>query len=98
MKSLKMMAAGLVVAMGLSGAAFARDNDHGYRGGDHRVEARDWHNDRDWRADRNWARDHDYRYNNGWYAGPVYRGPVYGYVPPVRRGWYDAYGVFHYYR
>jgi len=97
MKSLKMMAAGLALAMGLSGAAFARDNDHRDRD-DHRVEARNWHNDRDWRRDRNWDRDRDYRYNNGWYAAPVYRGPAYGYVPPVRRGYYDAYGVFHYYR
>lgn len=96
MKSLKMMAAGLVMAIGLSGAAFARDFNRPVRN-DHPV-VRDWHGDRDWHG-RDWARDRDYRYNYGWYGGPAYRGPVYvaPYVPPVHRGYYDAYGVFHYY-
>jgi len=96
--SLKMMAAGLVLAMGLSSAAFAKDFDHGRRD-DHRVENRDWNRNRDWRRDRDWDRNRDYRYNNGWYGGPAYRGPVYApYAPPAQRGYYDAHGVFHYYR
>ena len=94
--SLKMMAAGLVLAIGLSGAAFGQDFDHHGRD-DHRVENRDWHRDRDWRRDRDRDRDRDYRYSYGWYGNrPVHNGYYYG--QPVYNGYYNPYYVNPYYR
>ncbi|HUN89315.1 MAG TPA: hypothetical protein VMU28_11015 [Terriglobales bacterium] len=88
--SLKMMIAGVVLATGLSGAAFAKDFNHPVRD-EHRVENRNWQRDRNWRRDRDLARDRDRWYRD--HPVAVYRGPV---VAP-HRGYYDAYGVFHYY-